>query len=201
MRKTLLVVVASGALVALTPATALAKHHGRRHHTHARIHHTRIGDPAAPTAPTTSTAPAMVASYSTTTHVLMLTLSDGTSVSGTITNSTNLVCVPPPGTQPTGDDNGGGDDQGGGDQGGGDQGGGDQGGGDNGGGWHHDGDGGGGGDQSNQSCSTANLTTGTPVQFADLSVGQGGANWDTVVLQVTPSTTSPMVSDTDNDGD
>ena len=199
MRKTLLVVVASGALIALMPATALAKHHGRRHQAHhVRSHHRRIGrDAATASAPTSPTPAATVTSFDPTTHVLVLTLAGGSTVSGTVTNDTRLVCVPPPSTtQPTGGDE---DDQGdqGGDNDGGDQGGTwDQSGGDQGGGS----DQGQGDDESNQMCTTADLTTNTPVQFADLSIGQGGANWDTVVLVTTPSSTPPTVPDTDNDG-
>lgn len=204
MRKMLLVVVASGAVIAVTPATALAQHHSRHHHVrHSRIRHRKFGHNPLSTTTTTTTTPtttpsaATVTSFDPMTHVLMLTLADGTTVSGTITNATRLVCVSS--SQPSGMGQGNGQ----GDQGG-----------DNGWDGHHHGDagdwgggdnGGGGGDQggeeSNQMCSTANLTTGTPVLFADLSVGQGGANWDTVVLVTTPSSTTPTVPDTDNDGD
>ena len=45
MRKMLTVLIASGALLAVVPATALAKHNDRRHHHHhhARIHNTPAG--------------------------------------------------------------------------------------------------------------------------------------------------------------
>jgi hypothetical protein len=46
MRKALLVTAASCALIALVPATALAKHGDRRHHHrahHARVHHRTFG--------------------------------------------------------------------------------------------------------------------------------------------------------------
>jgi hypothetical protein len=179
MRKMLLVIVASSALVALAPATALAQHRGRHHARHARIRHRRIGhDRATTTTPTTTPSPAAtVASYDSTTHVLTLTLAGGSTVSGTITNDTRLVCAQPPTTmQPTGSDHGAQGDQGG-DRGGW-----------GGSGWgRHDRFR---GRHFNRMCTTSNLTTGAPVQFADLSIGQGGANWDIVVLAPTTTTTS-----------
>lgn len=207
MKKILLTVVASGALIALAPATALARHHhghARVHHT--RIHHRRIGDPApTATSPTTTPSPAAtVASF--TGNVLTLTVPNGSggssTVSGMVTPNTQIDCVSSQtGTmQPSGEDQG--DDQG--DQSTG-NGGGDQGGG-NGGGdrmrAHDQGPGGGddqgqGDDESNQSCTPA---AGMQVQEADLSISSTGAAWDRVELITTPSTTAPQVADTDNDG-
>ena len=46
MKKSFVIVVASAALIALLPASALAKHDERRHHHrghHARVHHHTFG--------------------------------------------------------------------------------------------------------------------------------------------------------------
>lgn len=190
MRKLMLTVVASCAVVALIPATALAQRHHRARH-HARVHHKRLGsDPTSPTTTPTTTPTLSVASFDPATNMLTISNSsttNGGSVSGAVTPDTRLICISPQ-MQSTGEDRS--HDGGGwGGQWGGDNGGGDNGGGDN-----------SQGDESNQSCSTANLTTGTPVQFADLSMSSNGNNWDVVVLITQPSTV-PTVPDTDNDGD
>jgi hypothetical protein len=188
MRKMFLIVAASGAVMALTPATALARHHGRHGH-HVRVHHKKFGSDQTST---TTTPTATVASFDPTTNMLTISANGG-SVSGTVTPDTRLVCISPQptGMEPTGEDQGhdhGGDGGGGnwgGDGGGGNWGGDDQGQGD---------------DDMNQSCTTANLVATTPVQFADLSISGAGMNWDVVVLVTQPSTV-PTVPDTDNDGD
>jgi hypothetical protein len=205
MRKMFLIALAGCALLAIAPATALAKH-SRRHHRghHARVHHKNFGtDPVSPTTPSgttipVNTAPATfsVVSFSTTTNVLTISDAKGQQIMGTVTPDTRLICVPPqqpPNTSPTntaptgtwqghdhGGDNGGGDQNGGGNEQGDDQGQGD--------------------DEHQNQCTTADLMAGTPVLFADLSLSSNGTNWDTVVLQVAPST-APMVPDTDNDGE
>lgn len=185
MRRMFLIAVASCTLLAVAPATALARHHSRRHH-HTRTHHRTFGhDPASTSTTTTPTPTATVGTF--TNGVLTITTASG-SVSGTVTPDTRLVCIPsqPSGTmEPTGGDqwrhHDGFGDQGFGDHG---FGGGDQ----------------GQGDESNQMCSTSDLVAGTPVQFADLSISSGGTNWDVVVL-VEPPSTAPSVPDTDGDGD
>ena len=194
MRKLLMVVVASGALIALMPATALAKH-SRRHHRahHGRLHHKKFGtNPAPPTAPSGTTTPVNTAPSTTMSVVSftggVLTISDanGQNISGTVTADTRLICISqqppntsppntsPSNTAPTGTWQGH-------DHGGGDWGGGDHGGGGNDQGDHH----------GHNQCTTANLVAGTPVQFADLSLSSKGTNWDVVVLQVAPSTAPP----------
>lgn len=212
MRKTFVIAVASCALLAITPATALAKH-SRRHHRahHARVHHKKFGtDPASPSTPSgtttpVNTAPATMSVASFMNGVLTITDSTGQNIAGTVTADTRLICVTqqqPPNTS-TGSTSTGssgssqGDDDGG--SGGGDQGGGDQVGGDQGGSGDDQGGGDDQGEDQNQTCTTADLATGTPVQFAELSLSSTGTQWDTVVLQVAPSTV-PTVPDTDNDG-
>jgi hypothetical protein len=182
------IVVASAAVMALMPATALARHHNRHRH-HVRVHHRQLGSDPAPT-----TAPTMfVAGFDSRTNILQISANGGT-VSGTVTPNTRLVCISPQvtGMEPTGEDQSQhqagdlGAGNGSGDNGGGDRGlGAGQGPGD---------------DESNQMCTTANLVTNTQVRFADLSVSSAGTNWDVVVLVTQPSTT-PTVPDADNDGD
>jgi hypothetical protein len=142
MRRSLLTVVGIVALVLAAPSAALA-HHGHHHHKgKAKAHHAKfrfvhigantastVSTPstgAGTTSPTTPTTPpppenaGTVASY--TNGVLTLTLNDGSTVSGKVTNDTKIECVkatptPPAGTeeestdQSQGDDNGQGDDQ------------------------------------------------------------------------------------------
>lgn len=216
MRRMFLIAVASCTLLAVAPATALARHHSRRGH-HARVHHKKFGtDPASPNTPSGTMTPVNTAPSTTMSVVSfaggVLTISDSTgqNIMGTVTADTRLICIAPqqpPNTSPTntaptgtwqGHDHGGwGGDNGGW---GGDNGGGDQGG-DGFGHHHHHGDDQGQGDDEgqNQMCTTADLVAGTPVQFADLSLSSTGTQWDTVVLQVAPSTV-PTVPDTDNDG-
>jgi hypothetical protein len=182
MRKTLLVVVASGALIAAMPATALAKHHSRHHH--ARIHHKSIGDPGSPTTGGVGT----VTGYDPTSGALTITptATGATPITATVTSATDVDCFAPPtsGTMTPGDD------QNGGQTGGSDW---------SGGGWGgHEGDQGGGQSDQNQTCTPA---VGATVLKADLSLSSTGATWDKVVLETAPSTTPPTVPDTDNDGD
>jgi len=104
MKKVLLITAASCALIALVPATALAKHGDRRHHHrahHARVHHT---------------SSSTVVSF--TNGVLTIMANDGNTASGRVTNATELRCD---GAAPAemkhhdrgrGDDAGGGNDQG-----------------------------------------------------------------------------------------
>jgi hypothetical protein len=136
MRRLLLLAAGLAALTVSAPATALASHGHHHHHhkretRHAKVRFEHVGPtgtsatgsgpgagnlPATtPTAPTTENA-GKVASY--TGGVLTLTLNDGSSVSGKVTNATRIGCiratVPPPGPG-QGDDNGPGDDNGEGD--------------------------------------------------------------------------------------
>jgi hypothetical protein len=201
------VLLACVALAAVGPAIALASHHQRHHRSrvhHARIRHQKFGtDPATPTTPTKSPDTAGTVKMFTpnssdpTTGVLVITLTDGvTTETANITHDTEFECesssapsgggmqddfrgmsgdtgsgtstssdddsseTSAPTTQPTS----GGDDQGetGDDQGetGDDQG-------ENGG---------------TSSCGVAQLTPGTVVQEAEMSIGGSGANWDSIDL-------------------
>ena len=200
MRKPMLAVVASCAVAAVMPATALAHgHHHSRHH--GRLHHRHFGtEPVSSTTPV-NTAPATlsVVSFDSTTNVLIIKDASGQQITGTVTPDTRLICIPPqqppntspPNTSPTGtwqghDGGGWGGSQGGGDQ--------------NGGGNDQGDDQGQGDDEHHNQCTTADLMGTPPVLFADLSISSNGTNWDTVVLQVAPSTV-PTVPDTDNDGE
>jgi len=175
MRKLLLIVVASGALLALSPATALAQHHGRRHH-HVRVHHKTFGSDTTATTPAQPTA--TVVSF--VNGVLTIKANDGNTASGMVTADTEIECQAPDTSGMQSHDQGGGDNGGGNWQGGQDQG---------------QGDG-----QGNQTCTTADLIPGAMVQEAQLSISDAGAEWDKVELITQPSS-STLVPDTDNDGD
>jgi len=126
------------ALALAVPSVALA-HHGHGHHHHrgrAKAHHAKFrvmhigagsastGSPPgapAPTAPPTPENAGTVASY--TGGVLTLTLNDGSTIGGKVTNNTRITCVKatptasptgaggPPTDESSGDDNGQGDDE------------------------------------------------------------------------------------------
>jgi hypothetical protein len=190
MKRILLVAVSSTALSLAAPAIASAHHHGtKRHHKHhaAKVRVLDFRASAAPStsSPTTPTTPATETAGKVTSFkegVLTITLTDGTPVSGKVTEQTELHCTPAtPGSG--GEDN---DDQSG-------SGEGDQGSSgearasessrnlahvaDNG------GDGGGdGADEGQQSCTTAALVEGAMVREAELSITSAGAVWDHVDL-------------------
>jgi hypothetical protein len=129
MRRLLLIAAGLAALTLSAPGAALASHGHHRHHKrrahHAKVRFEHIGPtgtsttgsgagPGGGNPPATPSAPenaGKVASY--TGGVLNLTLNDGSSVSGKVTNATRIECLsattPPPGT---GQDNGPGDDNG-----------------------------------------------------------------------------------------
>lgn len=139
MKRSLLTAVGIMMLTLAVPSAALAHHgHGPHHHkARAKAHHAKfrimhigaaaVGTTTAPigtTPPATPLAPenaGMVASY--TNGILTLTLSGGSTVSGKVTNDTRIGCVKanpttlPAGTetqpldQSPGDDNGQGDNQ------------------------------------------------------------------------------------------
>jgi hypothetical protein len=201
MKRSLLMAMGVMALVLAVPSAALA-HHGRGHHHHHKAHHAKfrivhIGSTATtPTAPTSTTAPTTppapenagtVTSY--TGGVLTLTLNDGSTVSGKVTNDTRIGCIkatpstPPTGTEPTdegpGDDNGQGDDQSHGDMNQGDQGNGD---------WQQ-GDEGNDGDDDGKvqttpepPCDSSALVTGAIVRAAELRIGPGGTEFESILL-------------------
>jgi hypothetical protein len=125
---------------------------------------------------TTSPSPAgTVASF--TGGVLTITLSDGSMVSGAVTNATEIECMSPAADEATGEN--GGDDSGqmqtaddgpgGGDQSG------------------EDSSGSGGGDEGDDgndatNCGTAALTPGTTVQDARLAISGSGSVWQRIDL-------------------
>jgi hypothetical protein len=197
MKRTLLTTIASSLLAFAAPAVASAAHgkhhHGARHSSAHKRHAKRArlvtftpatapttapGTPSTPPAtPSTETA-ATVTSF--TNGVLTITLTDGSVVSGKVTEETELRCqsaTPPSGTE--GDDQGGGDDQNGSESG-------EHGGpspagivsrdfqGNNG----H----GGGDDEGDESCTTAALVPGAKIGEAELSVSSAGAVWEKLEL-------------------
>jgi hypothetical protein len=178
MRRLGLSALASIVVFAVVPANALARHH----HHHARSHHARkhfkfFGSATTPT--TTTTTPTdtagTVTSFDGTT--LVITLNNGSTVSGVVTSDTEIDCEAPESTSSTpttstnnedGDTGGGTGGTTGGTTGGGDQG--DQ--------------GGDGGDGGSSTCTTANLTANTVVQEAELGISSTGATWQNVDLIV-----------------
>jgi hypothetical protein len=212
MRRSILTVLGLLAIALAVPSAALA-HHGRGHHHHkAKGHHqaklrfmhigangtSLTGSPTstAPTAPTTPTTTpttpppenaGKVTSY--TGGVLTLTLNDGSTVSGKVTEDTRIGCVkatpttPPSGTpgsdQGPGDDNGQGDDQSRGDtnqQG-------DQGSGE----WQGDHGNGSDDDEEVQGtpeppCDSSALVAGAVVRAAELRIGPSGNEFESILL-------------------
>jgi hypothetical protein len=195
MRRSLLTATGITALALAVPGAALAHDgHGRHHHHHgagAHAHHARfrfvhVGPATGTPIPTPATTPTpenagTVASY--TNGVLTLTLKDGSTVSGKVTDETRIRCVkttlspPGPGDQGPGDDNGQGDDQNGGDMSQhGDQG---QGG------WQHGDDGDDDGAPTTEPeppCDSSSLVVGAVVRAAELRIGPGGTEFECVWL-------------------
>ena len=163
MRKMLTVLIASGALLAVVPATALAKHNDRRHHHH---HHARIHNTPAGT----------VVSF--TNGVLTIRANDGNTSSGEVTNTTELSCEAQEPAEMQNHERGRGDNGGGGDgRGEGDNDRGDNDRGDDNGNNDNDND-----NDANQMCTTGDLTPGAIVQHAKLRISSAGAVWDEVEL-------------------
>ena len=200
MRKNWLIALLGAVVMAAVPAVALAHGTSGHHHAkrHARVRLRRftaadsgaIGTSGAPTTPGANDA-GKVASFDASTGKLVITLNDGSTVSGTVTGDTELQCESAASSssqsgsmqsddQTSGSDGGpssGGDDTttaGQDDQGDqteqadtndqadeNDQG---------------DDDG------SQQSCSTSNLTTGTTVHAAELAISSTGTVWRGVDL-------------------
>ncbi len=184
MRRILFTILACTALFVAVPAAALAHsgHHHKRHH-HARVRHEKFvghrhssdvnGVPASePTAGT-------VTSFAN--NVLTITLTNGSTVSGEVTNDTEVRCENPADVDNNGDNDvehgdivrdhgpGGGDDNGAGD--------------DNG----NRGD-----DNGNDAMCT--ITPGMAVRKADLRIDGDGAVWDEVELISTSTSTSTTQS-------
>lgn len=199
MRKLLVTVVASCALVAVIPATALAHgHHHARHH--GRIHHRTFGSDWNQSGSSTSSSGSTSTSSGDTAGtvqsfangVLTILLNDQkTTVGGQVTNGTEIECGAPDMSGASGwqGHDGGGDNNAGSTQGGDDNGGGSQG----------DDDQGQGDDEHNpnvnaQSCDTSALTPGTVVREASMTVSGAGANWNKLELVTSSTSTSPTSS-------
>ncbi|MFL5822026.1 MAG: hypothetical protein ACJ764_01135 [Solirubrobacteraceae bacterium] len=187
MRRILLTLVAATAMVAVTPGLALAhrhhRHHHRSHHHAARTHHRRVrhrrfGSGWSQSGDQQGTA-GTVTSFDN--GVLTITLNNGNTVSGDVTDSTELECTAPSSANPQnedGDQGGGGDNSSGGDdqnEGAGEDQGEDQG--------QNQGDEQG-EDQGEdaQSCGTSALTPGTTVAEAELKISSAGSTWQKVEL-------------------
>jgi hypothetical protein len=198
MRRILIALVMSGAVLVAAPGAALAQHHHARHH-HARHHarhhrsrrHSRVrhfGRRAQDPSGNPSGQAGTVTSFDN--GVLTITLNDGSMVSGAVTNDTELECMAPGSTtqgedgdrgddnNPSGDDNNAdnsgdrSDDNGTDNATSGD---------DN----AANGDDNGDNDNDNenqQMCSTSSLTPGTPVAEANLEISGSGNTWKKVEL-------------------
>jgi hypothetical protein len=176
MKRILFTLLASTALLAAVPTVALARHdgHHRRQH-HARVRHERFGRDGSQTTSAAGQNAGTVSSLSG--GVLVITLSNGSMVSGAVTNATQLECeAAGPAVMQT-------DDQGPGSVGSGDNGdrGGDQGQGDNG----DRGDQGDQGDQGDEHMCTT-VAPGMTVRQAELTISSAGAAWSKVELTDQP---------------
>jgi hypothetical protein len=177
MRKIMLTVVATCAVAALIPATALAHGSHHRHH-HARIHHRTFGHDWSTSANPGSTSAEQNAGtvQSFMNGVLTIALNGGsTTVSGQVTPGTEIECgAPEPASMSShdrGDDNGGGDDQG--DDQGEDQ----------------------NENEAAQNCDSSALTPGTVVHEARLRLSGNGASWDKVELVTSATSSSSSFGD------
>lgn len=193
MRRILIAVVMCGAVAVVAPTLAVAAHH-RAHHHHARHHrstrrHSQVRhasfvrqDGGQPSSSGQAGTVSMFTDNGDGTGVLTITLSDGTTtVTGNVTNDTELECMASNTSQQGGDTSGDGsgdsNSSGGGDQGSSGSSG------DSGDTGDNQGDGGDGqGDNGAQMCSTSSLTPGTPVAEANLEITSSGAVWNKIVL-------------------
>jgi len=176
VRRVMFTVAATVLMAGAVPASALAHHHKHHSRHHARIR--RFGDQnTAPTSTSSSDNAGTVQSFENGVLTIALNPPPGSTqsstVSGTVTNDTELECMAPEQTSTThADGDGGGGDQSSGDEnqgsGGDDQGDNDQ------------------GEDQNEdeamNCSTSNLTPGTVVHEATLRIGGSGAVWQKVEL-------------------
>ena len=190
MRRILFTLMACGALIAVAPATALARHHHQgRHHArqharhHSRVRFERFGS-ATPSQPTASGGnnengnaqpgqeneqnAGTVASFQN--GVLTIALNDGSMVSGRVTSDTEMECQASDSSSTMQRDDQGRD--------GGDQG--DNNGEDNNN--EDNNDENAGQEDEAQNCSTASLQPGTVVREAELKISSAGATWDKVEL-------------------
>ena len=103
MRKVFFTALVSAALLAVVPASALARgHSSRSHHRvhHVRSHHVRthlkrfgsdVPSPGSTTGPSSSDTAGTVASF--TGGVLTIRLNDGSEIHGLVTDATELECT------------------------------------------------------------------------------------------------------------
>jgi hypothetical protein len=199
MKRVVLIAVSSSALALGAPAVASAHHHGRhhskRHAARARVLDFRASIPATSSSPGSSGSPATPATPSTESAgtiksfkegtnkegVLVITLTDGTEVSGKVTDQTEILCAPTA-PAPGGDDS---DDEAG------------SGEGDHGSSTHGESTEGSHGDahaassgdddedgqdEGPQSCTTAALVPPAMVREAELKISSAGAVWERVAL-------------------
>jgi hypothetical protein len=190
MKRILLIAVSSSALVLAGPAVASAHHHGKHHHkrhaARARVLDFRASAPATSGSSATPATPGTESAGTVTSFkegVLTITLTDGTAVSGKVTEQTEIHCTPA--TPAAGGDDS--DDEAGsgeGDHGSSTQGQSNEG-------SHGDAhaatngdgeDGQDGPDNGQQACTTAALAPPAMVLEAELSVSSAGAVWDRVDL-------------------
>ncbi|HXB16044.1 MAG TPA: hypothetical protein VNV44_09920 [Solirubrobacteraceae bacterium] len=180
MRRILTALVASSLLALALPAAASA-HHANRHRRHHHKAHTVVFAPSTkpattPTTPATETM-ATVASFEN--EILKITLPDGSTVSGKVTESTFISCGCSGhegfGASPESQHDGGQQGWQGGDE--------DQGGSfaENHGDWEQ-----GSSPQDQGSCGTSALVSGAKVQLAELNVSSAGAVWEKVELYPKP---------------
>ena len=190
MRRIFLTALASTAVAIALPVAASAhgsshssarhasiRHHRRHHHTRF-VHFASRSSVTSTTTTATSTPPASTPGESVGTiasfegGVLKITLSDGTTVSGTVTESTEIKCPAPTPTATTSDHGGPGsighEDGQGQDEGSGD----DEGEGHDGGYCH----------ETPQECGPASLVVGAKVQEAELKLSGAQASWESVEL-------------------
>ena len=207
MRKSTFIAFIGAALLTFAPASAFAHvhkhHHVKRHHrSRTRLRHITAASSSistsgtspstsSPTVPASDNAGTVTSSDGT---KLIITLTDGSTVSGTVTSNTELQCESPASTTDSGSSGSMQSDlsrDGGGDQSGSGQSGSGQTGSDPSGSDPSGNDESGSGDQNDQgddsagqqpSCTTANLTPGTAVHEAELSVSSAGSVWKQIDL-------------------
>jgi hypothetical protein len=170
-----LVIIAAGMSLLVAPTVASARHHHRRHHARSHVHHRRVrrehfgADGRAPGAQPSTAEPTAGTIVSITNGVLTIRLNGGATVSGMITDATEIQCRGEGSMSFHADDQSGsgGDSASQGDQG--DQGGAadDQG---------HLGEGVG------HTCASTALTADATVESAELTISSGGAVWGEVEL-------------------
>lgn len=197
MRRAMLAALSVIALTLASPGAALAHHGHRRHHHkgkakahHAQVHFEHFGA-SAPTGSETSTGSSgeetktasptevvgTVASFEN--ELLTITLNDGSTVKGKVTSATEIECMttsPSPSEieESAGDDKGSGDDESHeGDQRSSDEEGQSK---------EDDGDNGAEPSAAEPACGTAALTAGTGVREAELKIGPGGAEFESIEL-------------------